>query len=125
MRFFDRPYQHASKPGHQIDGARISTGQFLDLLNHLFINPLMDCRREQFFVPGNQPASALRAPSPSTSKIKPPADSNRSPKPAPPRPRCNYSASTTRVRPASASVTTGLLLEKTRSNPDFEGLVGQ
>jgi hypothetical protein len=58
-------------------------------------------------------------------KTEHPPGSNRIAKTSPPATRCNYSTSTARARPASASLTTGLLLEKTRSNPDFEGLVGQ
>jgi hypothetical protein len=57
-------------------------------------------------------------------KTKRPPGSNRIAGTNSPATRCNYSTSTIRARPALASVTTGLLLEKTRSNPDFERLVG-
>jgi hypothetical protein len=57
-------------------------------------------------------------------QTKRPPGSNRIAETSSPATRCNYSTSTTRARPALASVTTGLLLEKTRSISDFERSVG-
>jgi len=56
-------------------------------------------------------------------KTEHPPGSNRIFETNSPATRCNYPTSTARARAASASVTTDLLLEKTRSNPDFERLV--
>jgi hypothetical protein len=56
-------------------------------------------------------------------KTKRPPRSNRIAETSSPAISGNYSASTTRGRPAPASVTTGLLLEKTRSIPDCERFV--
>ena len=55
---------------------------------------------------------------------KRPPGSNRIAETSSPATPRNYSTSTARGWPALAAVTTGLLLEKTRSNPNFERLVG-
>jgi hypothetical protein len=52
-------------------------------------------------------------------KTKRPPGSNRIAETSSTATRCNYSTSTTRARPAPASVTTGLLLEQNKIEPGF------